>query len=265
VKIHYKHYCSILRKTIREATRLYFNELIVKSENKVKTTWKIIKNLMKKHQHSRHVFPTLKVDGMEQSSTQAVEVFNNYFLNITGNLNIQAAKDNNPISLLKKHYPYAFPPMPTVPVTEGEIRGIISSMKPKNSSGYGGISTKILKLCGSQISRPLAFITDKSIKTGVFPERLKYAVITTLHKKGDVYNMANYRPISLLPVFLKIFERVKHSRLNQHLQANNTLTTEQYGFRKGSSTEQATYSFINNILMAWNKKNSYRRNLLWPN
>ena len=56
-------------------------------------------------------------------------------------------------------------------------------MKPKNSSGYDGISIKISKLCGSQNSKPLAFITDKSIKTGVFPEHLKYAVITPLHKE----------------------------------------------------------------------------------
>ena len=45
-----------------------------------------------------------------------------------------------------------------------------------------------------------------------------------------------------------------HSRLNQHLQTNDILATEQYGFRKGSSTEQATYSLTNNILMAWNEK-----------
>jgi hypothetical protein len=163
---------------------------------------------------------------MEQSPTPAAEVINNYFLNITGNLNIQAVKDNNPISLLKKHYPYAFPPMQTVPVTEGEIRAIISSVKPKNSSGYDGIPTKILKLCGSQINKPLALIIDKSIKMGVFPERLKYAAITPSHQKGDVSNMANYRPISLLPVFSKIFEKVLYSRLNQHLQADNILTTE---------------------------------------
>jgi hypothetical protein len=75
--------------------------------------------------------------------------------------------------------------MQTVPFTEREIGGIISSMEPKNSSGYDGISTKILRICGSQItgSKPLAFITDKSIKTGVFPECLKYAVIPPLHKK----------------------------------------------------------------------------------
>jgi len=49
VKLYYKQYCSILRKTIREAKRQYFNELIVNSENKVKTTWKIIKKLTKKN------------------------------------------------------------------------------------------------------------------------------------------------------------------------------------------------------------------------
>ena len=78
-------------------------------------------------------------------------------------------------------------------------------MKPKISLGYDGISTKILKLCGSQISKPLAFIIDKSIKTGVFPECLKYADIIPLHKRGDISDIANYRPISVLPVFLKIF------------------------------------------------------------
>jgi hypothetical protein len=76
------------------------------------------------------VVPTLKVDGTEQPPAQVAEVINNYFLNISGNLNIQTIKDNNSISLLKKHYPYAFSPMQTIPVTEGEIRGIISSMKP---------------------------------------------------------------------------------------------------------------------------------------
>jgi hypothetical protein len=49
-----------------------------------------------------------------------------------------------------------------------------------------------------------------------------------MHKKGDVLNMANYRPISLLPVFSKVFEKAVCCRLKQHLQANNILATEQY-------------------------------------
>ena len=147
-------------------------------------------------------------------------------MNISENLNIHNAKHNNPLSLLKKRYPLEFPPMQTVPITEREIGHIISSKKSTISSGYDGISAKILRLCGNQISKPPAFIVNKSITVGVFPEWLKYAVAIPLHKKGDVLNMANYRPISLLPVFSKVFEEAVYCRLKQHLQANNTLATE---------------------------------------
>jgi len=85
-------------------------------------------------------------------------------------INIHIAKDNNPISLLKKYYLFQFPPMQIVPITEEEIRSTIDSLKSKNSSGYDGISTKILKLFGNQISKPLGFIFNKSITMGVFTE-----------------------------------------------------------------------------------------------
>jgi len=65
--------------------------------------------------------------------------------------NTHIAKDNNPTSLLKKYYPFEFPPMQIVPITEEKIRSIISSLQSKNPSGYDGISTKILKLCGKSI------------------------------------------------------------------------------------------------------------------
>jgi hypothetical protein len=60
---------------------------------------------------------TIKVDGEEQSLEQATEAFNDYFLNITKNLNLQSAKENS-ISLLKNYYPSEFPPMQIIPVTE---------------------------------------------------------------------------------------------------------------------------------------------------
>ena len=206
---------------------MYYHELIAKSENKNKMTWKIVKNLTGKTQNSQQVFPTFKVDGVEQSPEQAVEALNNYFLNVTENLNIHVAQDNNPISLLKKYYPSEFQPMQIVPITEGEIRSIISSLKSKNSSGYDGISTKILKLCRNQISRPLTYICNKSIEMGVFPDRLKCATVMPLYKKGDVTKMDNYRPISLLPLFSKVLEKAVCCRLNHHLQANNILAIEQ--------------------------------------
>jgi len=66
--------------------------------------------------------------------------------------------------------------------------------------------------------------------------------------------MAIYRPISLLPVFSKVYEKAMYCRLNQHLQAKSLLANEQYGFRKDLSTEHVTFSLTDNILMTWNKK-----------
>jgi hypothetical protein len=66
-----------------------------------------------------------------------------------------------------------------------------------------------------------------SIITGVFPDRLKYAVKKPLYKKGDKVDIANYIPISMLTVFSKATEKTIHCRLNQHQQVNNILVQEQ--------------------------------------
>ena len=87
---------------------------------------------------------------------------------------------------------------------------------------------------------------------GVFPERLKYAIVIPFHKKGDVSNKANYRQISLLPMFSKVFAKTMYCRFIHHLQANSILATKQYGFRNGLSTEHKTFPLTDNILMAWN-------------
>jgi len=89
---------------------------------------------------------------------------------------------------------------------------IICSLKAKDSSGYDGVSTKILEMCNSLISKLLSYICNKSIQIGVFPDHLKYAIVKPLFKKGDRASIYNYRPISLLPDFSKILEKTMYSR-----------------------------------------------------
>jgi len=126
-------------------------------------------------------------------------------------------------------------------MTEAEIISIISSLKPKNSSGYNEITCKIIRPCASLISNPLSYIYYYSLHTGIFPDRLKIAVVKPLHKKGDKFTISNYRPISLSPTLAKIFEKAMYNRLSQHLQISNILAPEQYAFRKGMSTENAAF------------------------
>jgi hypothetical protein len=88
----------------------------------------------------------------------------------------------------------------------------------------------------------------------MFPTRLKYSPISPIFKKGDKAVMTTYRPISLLTSFPKIFEKVIFNRIQYHIDANNILAQEQYGFRTKSSTEVAKYNLGNNAMVALNVK-----------
>ena len=89
---------------------------------------------------------------------------------------------------------------------------------------------------------------------GVFPDRLKYAIIKPIHKSDDTCEVSNYRPISLLTSFSKIFEMIMQRRILKHLTKYDILSTEQYGFRVGYRTDNATYKLTTEILNAMNNK-----------
>jgi hypothetical protein len=147
-------------------------------------------------------------------------------------------------------------PFPTIKcnnTSTKEIERIINSIKVKNSHGYG-ITTKMLKASAPYICSPFNYICNKSIRSGTFPSPLKYSIVKPLFKKGDRDNMANYRPISSLTSFLKIFEKIIYERLLQHIKVNNILLEKQFGFRPATSIGKASYRLINQILNAMNER-----------
>lgn len=85
----------------------------------------------------------------------------------------------------------------------------------------------------------LAHIFNICLASAVFPEKMQLAKVILLYKKGDRNVPGNYRPISILPVFSKDFERVLHQRLSNFINKSNLLTPFQFGFCKGKSTESA--------------------------
>jgi hypothetical protein len=88
---------------------------------------------------------------------------------------------------------------------------------------------------------------------GIFPDRLKYATIIPIYKKGDENVVSNYRPISILTPINKIFEKVMYTRLLRHLKDNSILSKYQYGFRENQGTDNAIYCLISKILDLLNK------------
>ena len=112
-----------------------------------------------------------------------------------------------------------------------ESEKIIKSLKSKNTGGYDEISIRILKLRAPYIVFPLTCICNAILNTGIFPDRLKYAIIKPVFKKGDDQDITNYRPISLFTSFSKVIEKLIYVRLLDHITANSILINKQYGFR----------------------------------
>jgi hypothetical protein len=89
---------------------------------------------------------------------------------------------------------------------------------------------------------------------GVFPDSLKHTLIKPLHKNDYRSEVSNYRPVSLLKSFSKIFEMVMQRRILKHYTNYNILNTEQYRFRLGLRTDNATYKLTTKILNTMNNK-----------
>ena len=92
------------------------------------------------------------------------------------------------------------------------------------------------------------------METGVFPSQLKLAKVIPVHKKGNKNDITNYRPISILSCFSKIFETVIKSRLNKFLSAHNLISSSQHGFQKNKCTETALFDFVSNISATLNNR-----------
>ena len=103
---------------------------------------------------------------------------------------------------------------------------------PKNkSSDLNTISVKKLKSICDIISQCLTNIIYRSLTTGVFPDNPQKDSVMPIPKEGDKCNLSSYRPISVLPVFSKVFEKVAYKQLYDYLENNSILHKQQYGFR----------------------------------
>ena len=94
------------------------------------------------------------------------------------------------------------------------------------------IPIKALKILGPKISQPLTKIINLSFTEGIFPSKLKIAKVISIFRKGDPEVLSNYRQISLLPIFSKIFETLMYERIYSFLKELKLIYPLQFGFRE---------------------------------
>uniref|UniRef100_A0A1B6LVT8 Reverse transcriptase domain-containing protein n=1 Tax=Graphocephala atropunctata TaxID=36148 RepID=A0A1B6LVT8_9HEMI len=130
------------------------------------------------------------------------------------------------------------------PTNQHEVLQVVKSLKNKTSTGVDNISAKLLKSCKDQLVTPLVHIINQSFKEGIFPTNLKISKVYPKLKKGNHLDPQNYRPISLIPTFSKVFEKIMLYRLFHHLSFHNILTPKQHGFIGGKSTTSAITTLV---------------------
>ena len=124
-------------------------------------------------------------------------------------------------------------------LNKDEIKSTISSIN-NSASGYDKLPSSIMKQCIDSYIDPLTLLINQSINTtGSFPAELKIARVIPLYKGDNNQLIHNYRPISVLPFFSKIFEFFKSKYVPRFLDDNNILYEYQFGFRKHHSTSHA--------------------------
>ena len=181
-----------------------------------------------------------KVEHLRASYT---EIFNDHFVRQCSTIDTG--------SLIPYHTLPVAPPLTDLVISSEQILSIIRSLNPDKAHGWDDISVRMIKLCDKALVFPLKLIFENCLRKGVFPEKWKIANVVPVHKKNEKNLKENYRPISLLPIFGKILEKLMFDMLYRHLESNSLLNPNQSGFRPGDSTVYQLLSIVNSISQAF--------------
>lgn len=134
-------------------------------------------------------------------------------------------------------------------ISEEQILKLLQEINPSKAVGLDNLGGKFLKEGASELARPISQLINLSITSSIFPNQCKIAKLKPLYKKGSSLEPKNYRPISLLPIVSKIFEKIVHDQTREYLDKNDILFKYQSGFRRKHSTDTCL-SLLNDKILS---------------
>lgn len=246
---NYKKYCTTLKKAVHKSKKLNNISKFNNSENKSRSMWQIIHEETNKKTQKIKNNVKLKINNTIIHDPKLVaNSFNIFFASIGNSDENPGLRNNSSQDNIIENTFYLHP------TDEKEILNVIKNLKNKKSCGIDEIPPFLLKRCANELTTPYTKLVNKSFSEGIFPTDLKISLIKPIHKKGDVTDPNNYRPISLLPTSTKIFETVMVKRIYSFYEKFNIFDKSQNGFRKNHSTTLAIYKYLQKILEALNNK-----------
>lgn len=232
-------------KLVNDTKRSYFTAVINSSNNKNRTVWKLVNDTCKRKVTKDEKIKIVKNGIAVTDESTICEEFGNHFsggilqkiTNAFGNI---VNTGSYVRSSLQNSFFFG-------PLCSDDVRSIIRDMRSKRSSGLDEISSYILKYVAEELVHHLTHLINLSFASGEFPDVLKSALVLPLYKKGDPTQLENYRPVSLLSVFSKVFEKAAYMQLTNFMNKNHILSDRQHGFRSKRSTESALIELMQHV------------------
>lgn len=236
----YNRYRNFLTDLLHSLKQDYERRELAGNRNNPKNLWKTIKTIIESPPSRESSAFLLNA---RPSAKESVSYCNDYYANVGKNLSDRLL---NNLSTSEESLAAQYKTLGSThhnlflqPTDIFEVSALISQLKLDSAPGSDGIKPSIIKDACSEIVVPLTHIYNLSLSSGTFPKSWKVAVLIPIHKSGPKTLPENYRPISLLPIFSKILERIVNTRLMKYLEKFHLLSDRQFGFRGGLSTEDA--------------------------
>jgi len=254
IQLHYarvKQHQEKAKKAIVDAKSRFVENLSKKICNPStgqKTFWSAYKRLSNKKKITN--IPPLFENGKYISNfREKASIFNNYFA-----LQCQPFDIDSSLPVFTPTGNY----LTSIIVSHSHIVKIINKLDSKKANGFDEISAAMLKICPKEVARPLYLIFKKCLELGSFPSSWKYANVQPVHKKNCRQDKSNYRPISLLCICSKIFEKIVFDGMYKFFVENNLLSPNQSGFRPGDSTINQLLAITTEIHNAFENRQETR-------
>ena len=232
---------------IKFAKKAHYMNAFHENESNVKKTWGIINELTSRKQNNSHV-KEIKLNGSSVSDPPGLsETFNTHFASIGPKLMEKIPCDENNCSYLEYlNCHISGNTFELKSTTSSMVCSLLDKLCKSKATGLDKISAKLLRYCPDLLSESLTVIFNCSINTGIFPDEWKCSKVIPLFKHGERRDLNNYRPISIIPVVAKVFERIIYDQIYAFLTDNNLLCNSQSEFRCLHSTVTALLESTNN-------------------
>ena len=240
----YKAYKSLFESLKKKSKKNYYTRHHENYQNDIKKSWDVIKEIIGGAKSTKGIFPKRMIIDDQEISDQGkiVNCFNKFFVDIGPKQTSMIPESQTKFDqYLSSHQTF----MGEANLTDDELKETLRSLKPNKSPGYDNISSNVVNETSDIFFTPLKHLFNLSLQQGIFPENLKIAKVSPVYKKGGEFLLTNYRPISVLPSFSKLLERIMYNRLFKYLSQNSVLYKKQFGFQTSHSTEHAILLLAN--------------------